>query len=236
MDELIEQIVEALRRRSALPKFPQSLSVAVAYEIQHRVCANIAGDSMIGLKAGLTSSASQRSFGVPHPILGRLFESGRLFSGTSLPTIPSRFLECEMGICINADGTPSSICPVIELPRFAFEPSTDATGPNLIACNVAADGFVLGDCVEIPKSFSCRNVELKLDGKLLYRASLSEPLGGPMKSLAWMLNESQTRGFSIPTEALMLTGACGGIHPASPGSYVADYGSLGSVEFEITKD
>ncbi|MYD45549.1 MAG: hypothetical protein F4W92_04285 [Gammaproteobacteria bacterium] len=236
MDELIAQIVKAIQTRSKLPEFPTSLTVAEAYEIQHRVVTNMDGDSMIGLKAGLTSAGSQESFGVPHPILGRLFASGRLFSGTTLPTIPGRFIECEIGICLDDSGNPRSICPVIELPRIAFGQSTDVTGPNLIACNVAADRYVLGDCVESPTSFADRSVELKRDGKTLYQAKLTEPFGGPSESLAWMLNESQSRRFSIPNEALMLTGACGGIHPASPGSYVADYGSLGSVEFEITDD
>ena len=236
MDELIEQIVDALQTRSTLPEFPESLSVAEAYEIQHRVVENIEGDSMIGLKAGLTSAASQQSFGIPHPILGRLLESGRLFSGTTLRTTAGSFLECEVGICVDTSGRPSSVCPVIELPRFAFALSTDASGPNLIACNVAADRYIQGDCVESPTSFVGRSVELKRDGKTLYQAKLTEPLGGPLESFAWMLNESQTREISIPNEALMLTGACGGIHPASPGSYVADYGNLGSVEFEITDD
>lgn len=236
MDELIEQIADALHTRSTLPAFPESLTVAEAYEIQHRVVANIDDDSMIGLKAGLTTAGSQELFGVPHPILGRLFASGRLFSGSTLPTIPSRFLECEIGICLNESGNPSSVCPVIELPRIAFRLATDTTGPNLIASNVAADRYILGACVESPTSFVGRSVELKRDGKTLYQAKLTEPLGGPLESLAWMLKESQTRGISIPNEALMLTGACGGIHQASPGSYVADYGKLGSVEFEITDD
>lgn len=236
MEELIAQIVQALKTQSTLPEFPRTLTVEEAYEIQHKVVASFSGDSIIGLKAGLTSEASQESFGVPHPILGRLFASGRLFSGTSLPFIPGRFLECEIGICLDELGRPSSICPVIELPRIAFGLSTVATGPNLIACNVAADRYVLGHCVESPTSFVDGSVELKRDGKTLYQAKLTEPQGGPWESLSWMLSESQSLGFSMPKEALMLTGACGGIHPASPGSYVADYGSLGSVKFEITDD
>lgn len=236
MDELITQIISALQTRSTLPKFPESLTVAEAYAIQHQVVASLGGDSVSGLKAGLTSVASQQSFGISHPILGRLFESGRLFSGTTLRTAAGRFLECEIGICVDSSGVPISVCPVIELPRLAFALPTDASGPNLIACNVAADCYVQGDCVETRTSFADRSVELKRDGKTLYQAKLTEPLGGPFESFAWMVNEAQTRRFSVPDEALMLTGACGGIHPAVPGSYVADYGSLGSVEFEITTD
>jgi hypothetical protein len=33
---------------------------------------------------------------------------------------------------------------------------------------------------------------------------------------------------------LFITGALGGIHPAEPGAYVADYGALGIIEFTIT--
>lgn len=236
MDELITQIISAVQTRSTLPKFPESLTVAEAYAIQHQVVASLGGESVIGLKAGLTSVASQQSFGISHPILGRLFESGRLFSETTLQFTAGRFLECEIGICVDASGVPSSVCPVIELPRLAFALPTDASGPNLIACNVAADRYIQGDCVESLTSFADRSVELKRDGKTMFHANLTEPLGGPFESLAWMVRESQSRGFSVPDEALMLTGACGGIHPAVPGSYVADYGCLGNIEFEITAD
>ena len=33
---------------------------------------------------------------------------------------------------------------------------------------------------------------------------------------------------------LLITGACGGIHPAEPGRYIADYGDLGRIEFVVT--
>lgn len=227
------QIANALRTRSVLPEFSSSLSISDAYTVQHQVVSNLGSDSIIGVKAGLTSKGSQESFGISHPVLGRIFESGREFSESSIETTSGGFLECEIGVCVDARGRPVSVCPVIELPRFAFKIPTDALGPNLIACNVAADRFVVGACLEIPRSFADKTVELSRDGKSLYRASLTEPLGGPLDSHAWMLAEVQARDFSIPDDALFLTGACGGIHPLQPGSYVADYGSIGRVEFEI---
>ena len=33
---------------------------------------------------------------------------------------------------------------------------------------------------------------------------------------------------------LMITGAVGGIQPAQPGEYVADYGVLGKITFTVT--
>lgn len=233
MDELISKIVLALQTRSTLPQFPASLTVTEGYELQDRVVAQIGAGSIAGIKAGLTSSGSQNSFGISHPVLGRIFESGRLFSGATIKSTSGGFLECEIGVCIDSSKSPISVCPVIELPRFAFRTSTDALGPNLIASNVAADRFVVGDCVDVPTSFADRSVELSCDGKSLYRASLSEPLGGPLDSLGWMLGEANMRDIAIPDDALLLTGACGGIQPAQPGSYVADYGSIGKIEFEI---
>lgn len=233
MDELIIQIVTALRTRSTLPQFPISLSEAEAYEIQHQVVASLGTDSIAGIKAGLTSPASQKAFGITHPVIGHLFESGRLLSGGSLQTNQGVFLECEIGVYVNASGTPTSVGPVIEVPRFAFQTPADAVGPNLIACNVASDRYIVGKFSEPPATFTQSSVQLSRDGSVLCQASFSEALGGPMNSLAWMLTEVQTRDFSIPDDALLLTGACGGIHPALPGSYVADYGSLGRIEFEI---
>lgn len=230
---LSSQIANAIRTGSILPRFPDSLTVADAYEIQHQVTTNLGVDSIVGIKAGLTSKGSQESFGIAHPVLGRIFDSGRLFSRSSFETTSGGFLECEIGVCVDAFGNPISVCPVIELPRFAFKVPADALGPNLIACNVAGDRFVVGDCSEIPKSFAARSVMLSRDGETLCSASLSDALGGPMCSLAWMLAEANVREIPIPPEALMLTGACGGIHPALPGNYVADYGSLGNIEFQI---
>lgn len=236
LQKLSSQIANAIRTGSILPKFPVALTVAAAYEIQHEVIVNLGVDSIVGVKAGLTSKGSQESFGIAHPVLGRIFESGRMFSRSTFETTSGAFLECEIGVCVDASGNPISLCPVIEVPRFAFKEPADAIGPSLIASNVAADRYVVGECLEIPKSFAARTVTLIRDGEILCSANLSEPLGGPMHSFAWMLAEANAREISIPSEALMLTGACGGIHPALPGTYVADYGSLGNIEFEIRAD
>ena len=49
-----------------------------------------------------------------------------------------------------------------------------------------------------------------------------------------MLNEASARGLAVEDGMLLITGACGGIHPATPGHYVADYGSFGTIEFTVT--
>ena len=236
MDELIAQIVNALQNRTTLPKFPNSLTVIEAYEIQHQVVSNLGSDSVVGIKAGLTSIGSQEAFGISHPVLGRIFEFGRLFTGASFNETRGGFLECEIGVCLDESRNPISVCPVIELPRLAFRNPDDALGPNLIACNVGADRYIVGDCLEIPTSFAERSVTLSRENEVMYTASLCEPLGGPLDSLAWILTEAKARDTAVPDSALVLTGACGGIHPARPGKYVADYGSLGRVEFEVLVD
>ena len=57
--------------------------------------------------------------------------------------------------------------------------------------------------------------------------------GRPHDALAWMLDEASLRGLEIHDDMLLITGACGGIHPALPGAYRADYGELGSIEFTV---
>ena len=48
-----------------------------------------------------------------------------------------------------------------------------------------------------------------------------------------MLAEAKRRGLPLADDMLLMTGTCGGVTPAEPGHYVADYGDLGSVAFTV---
>ena len=110
----------------------------------------------------------------------------------------------------------------------------DASGANLLACNIAADRYIVG--AQLPMLDSYVDIEARLvrDGETVSAAPATEALGGPGPALEWMLSEARVRGLQITDGMLLITGAIGGIHPAKPGSYRADYGALGSVEFTVT--
>ncbi len=62
---------------------------------------------------------------------------------------------------------------------------------------------------------------------------MSDAIGGPEKSVPWIWNEASSRGFETRGDTLLLTGACGAVVPGERGHYKADFGALGTIEFEI---
>ena len=234
-DTLVADLADAIRNRTTLPVMPAELALDDAYAIQKQVVDRIADGPVAGWKAGMTAPAGQAAFGLTHPLIGFLYQWGQLNSGASIDGCTGLKLECEIGIVVDGDGNAKSAGPVIEVPRMAWSSPDDAKGSNLTATNIAADRFIVGHQQPMRDDYEQLEVTLTRNGdEVVCQAPLSDALGGPKAALAWMLEEAQKREMSLDDDMLLITGACGGIHDAEPGSYVADYGPLGSIEFNIT--
>ncbi len=234
MQELIRDMAAAIRDGGRLPKMPADLGLDEAYKVQQAVVAAVCGDDIAGRKAGMTSAAMRHQFGIDRPLLATLYKAGRLAPGGVIAGSAGVMLECEIGLVVAADGTPRSAGPVIEVPRMAFADDDDLTAPNMVACSIAADRFIAGRQLPLLDSFDEVEVVFSRNGETLSSAPATEALDGPLAALEWMLEESRLRGYPVADGMLFITGACGGLHPARPGRYVADYGPLGSIEFTVT--
>ena len=234
IEDTATAIASAIRAGRTLPKMPAHLGLAEAYAMQQQVVAAVSGGAVSGLKAGMTAPAGQRAFGLTHPVIGSLYEHGRCAPGVSFASSPGVSLECEIGVVVDADGTPQTAGPVVEVPRMAFADDADRNGANLVACNIAADRYIVGEQRPLRDSYGDVHIRLTRDGEEVCSAPASDALGGPQAALAWMLNEARARGLALREGMLLITGACGGIHAAAPGSYLADYGDLGRIAFTVT--
>ncbi len=234
MDRLVGAMAAAIRGGGTLPEMPTGLTLDEAYDIQKALVAAVAGDAVAGRKAGMTAPAARQQYGIAHPLLGTLFAAGRMTSGVSFPSAPGVIVECEIGVVIGKDGAPRTAGPVIEVPRLAFADAENLTGTNLVACSIGADRYIAGAQMPLLDSYEDIQVTLVRDGETLSTAPATEALGGPVAAVEWMVSESRSRGFPIAEDMLFITGACGGIHPALPGAYRADYGPLGSIGFRVT--
>ena len=233
MDELVVAMAKAIKERESLPRMPDDLDLEQAYDVQKALVGKVAGSEIAGLKAGMTAAAGQKQFGLTHPLIGSLYEAGRLSPGTRITAAHGVSLECEIGVIIDGLGNPKSAGPDIEVPRMAWADPADATGVNLTACNIASDRFIVGTQLPLRDDYAAVQIALTRDGETVCQAPATDALGGPHDALAWMLEEAASRGLEIRDGMLLITGACGGIHPALPGSYCADYGELGSIEFAV---
>ncbi len=234
MSELVENLARAIRDRTTFPPMPENLSLDDAYAMQAEVVQAVSRGAIAGYKAGLTAPAGQAQFGIDHPLIGVLYNSGRMQSGVSFSSGPGVMLECEIGVVIDAAGTARTAGPVIEVPRAAWASPEDATGINMAASNIAADRFITGEQGKIRDDYDDLAVTLTRDGETVTHARLNEALGGPLPALKWMTSLAGELGLPLADGMLMITGAVGGIHPAQPGEYVADYGVLGRITFTVT--
>lgn len=229
----VSALASAIRKRDSFPAMPADLSLDDGYEIQKQVVEAVADGGIAGWKAGMTAPAGQAAFGLKHPLIGSLYQWGRLENGATVEMVPGVKLECEIGITIDADGNAKSAGPVIEVPRMMWNSPDDAKGSNLTATNIAAYFYIVGEQQPLRDDYEQLSVSLTRDGESVCEASLSDALGGPKQALEWMLGEARVRGMTPADDMLLITGACGGIHDGEAGSYVADYGPLGTIEFTI---
>lgn len=233
MSALTEQIAAAIRSHQPLPAFPGDLSLADGYDMQLEVANLVAHDGFAGIKAGITSKQLQAVFGIDHPLLGRLYRHGHLKSGAIVPFIEKQLIECEIGIIVNRHGHPLAACAALEFAFAAFSSPADATAPNLTAANVAADKFLTGEQDPWRKSYEGIIIKFYRNDVLINEAPITESLGGPASATSWIVQEAKRFGYEIPDNTLLMTGACGQVVAALPGTYRADYGDLGEVSFTI---
>jgi 2-oxo-hept-3-ene-1,7-dioate hydratase len=174
------------------------------------------GDA-IGYKAGLTSSAAQKRFGVDEPVSGRLFENGLLESGERLPADWGALPRWEADLLvevadagINSAKTESevldhlaAIYPFIELPDLVVADPKQLSGPLILAINVGARygivgepmmlGDDIGDRPALLRGLAEMQVEARdQDGAKLLTAPGSAILGHPLRAVLWLIKDGVT--------------------------------------------
>ena len=234
---LAKDIATAIREHAPLPTPPSGMDFESAYKMQQSIAELVSPTGFAGIKAGMTSLPLQKNFGIDHPLLGRLYEAGRLANGALLPFIEGQILECEIGIILNEQLQPAAAALTVEFAFLKFANAVDTTAINLVASNVATDAFLAGEQHrwENRENWSDTTVRLYRDDELINEADILDSMGGPAKALDWIRPEAAR--FAIPLTAgdLVMTGACGKVVPALPGVYRVICGALGELGFTISQ-
>ncbi len=82
------------------------------------------------------------------------------------------------------------------------------------------------DLDRVPVAFS-------RDGQVLHEAVSGDLMGSQWHALAWLVNAIVDLGYQVQAGHLLLTGSLGIPHPAQPGRYLAHFGELGQLAFEV---
>jgi len=233
---LDDAIANAVMLDITFPDVPDDIDANAAYAIQASVVDGVFGKKIVGYKAGLTSSAVQRQFGVTQPVLGVLPDVARLGPKVSLPHVPGLKIEVEIGFLVGIDDEPAAMLAVIELPRLAYADMKKVSLADIIATNVSAYRFITGPTGMLDPDVRKYPVSLDRDGTELFSSFASDADGDPYNVYGWMITRIRQLGYWLKPGMILITGSLGRAVDAEPGNYVAHYGKLGKLEFKITGD
>ncbi len=220
-----------------------------AYELQRAYVAQWQKrDSIGGFKAAVTAPPMQKNFGLPGPVTSVLFSKGKRTNSASFPLQDYRTLlvETELSFRLN-DSIDSPLNNIDEVralvarcsPTFELaDPGFGAakfTGEDLVATNIACAGWIEGTPFDWQTTdLDKLSVTLKRGSETLHTESAGSVMDGQWQALLWLINQTVGQGYTITPDHVLLTGAIGAAHPGQSGHYEADYGSAGSIAFQVS--
>ena len=207
------------------------LNVAQGYELQAAIAQlrRDRGERVIGYKVGCTAPKVRAQLGIDHCITGRIYDSERHSSGTTLSRgkYASLAIEGELALELAREPSPGDfiedmiptcvarIIPVIELHHFVMRGEQPSAG-EVIANNAIHAGIVTGRGVMV-EQVQVVGTEPRLaiyeDDQLLEACaglSLIQTIGS---SLQWLTEMVHERGEKLNAGQIILTGSIPSLIP-----------------------
>jgi len=231
--ELAHAITSAILAGVPFPEFNATMTLDEAYRVQRDVLGLCAPEGLAGIKAGMTTPASQSFFGIDKFLLGGICQKTVHASSWAVPFRAGRLIECEVALRVDLEGRPIACAPALELVSLNFERETDMNATNLLAANLGAEFIVLGEFQPWTKEFDELAISLLHNGSPVNSGAAKDALGGPSLSAQAICSEARFRGYDLTPDLILMTGACGQVVSAKRGRYEASFGVLGSVHLHI---
>ena len=260
IDEAAARLLQARAQRQVTRQCSKAypdMTVQQAYAVQHRLIElELAqGRSVKGRKIGLTSRATQQTFGAHEPTHARLLDDMLFDDGSEVS--PQRFIspriEAELAFVLARPlrGPGVGFWDVLRAVEFAMpaleiidarmplvDPETRGarTVVDQIADYGTCAGMVTGSGAVDP-----RGLDFKSVGAVVRRNGAVEETGlsvgvmnHPFLAVAWLANHLGAHGQGLEAGELILAGAFTRPVPILPGQTVqVDYGPLGSLSVHL---
>jgi 2-keto-4-pentenoate hydratase len=245
-------VLEARGNNEALPLphvIDETLTIAAAYRIQKRLVEEVLdGAQPAGFKAGLTSLPAQKRFHAEGPVAGVLMPWGLRHSGDTLDLSDLRGLHIETEVAFRI-GTAireplatvdemkrhvDGIAPAVELPDLDYATSQQLNAVDIVATNVAAAAFILGEFAA-PDSRDPNEVapQLICNDALVNAGNARDALGDQWQAALWLVNKIVEQGWSVEAGQVLMTGALGRMVPAQAAQCTATFGKWGTIELRV---
>jgi 2-oxo-3-hexenedioate decarboxylase len=231
--------------RSPLSEDWPELDVDTAYAIQDEALRQrrARGETLVGLKLGLTSRAKQERMGIDAPLLAWLTDAMVLPAGVPVPRLIHPRAEPELVFVLRDRLTGPGVTAATALAavdrvyggieiidsRYA---DYRFTLPDAVADNGSSAYFSVGP-VGLPPAALDLSLEaalLEVDGQIVDTATGAAVQGHPAEALALAANALGARGLALEPGWIVLTGGMTDAVPLRRGSRVAAHFShLGSI-------
>jgi 2-oxo-3-hexenedioate decarboxylase len=243
--EAAAELLGTVSERAPLSEDWPGLDVDTAYAIQDEALRlrRARGETLIGLKLGLTSRAKQQRMGIDSPLLAWLTDAMVLPAGVPVPSLIHPRAEPELvfvlGSRLAGPGvTAATALAAVDRVYGGMEVIDSRyadyrfTLPDAVADNGSSAYFSVGP-VGLPPSSLDLSLEaalLEVDGQIVDTATGAAVQGHPAEALALAANALGARGLALEPGWLVLTGGMTDAVPVRSGSRVAAHFShLGSI-------
>ncbi|MEU7791289.1 MULTISPECIES: fumarylacetoacetate hydrolase family protein [unclassified Amycolatopsis] len=243
--EAAAALLGTVAERSPLSEEWPGLDVDTAYAIQDEALRQrrARGETLIGVKLGLTSRAKQERMGIDSPLLAWLTDAMVLPAGVPVPSLIHPRAEPELvfvlGRRLAGPGvTAATALAAVDRVYGGVEVIDSRyadyrfTLPDAVADNGSSAYFSVGPVGVPPASLdlSLEATLLEVDGQIVDTATGAAVQGHPAEALALAANSLAARGLALEPGWLVLTGGMTDAVPLRRGSRVAAHFShLGSV-------
>ncbi|MDA0790366.1 MAG: hypothetical protein O2780_13025 [Proteobacteria bacterium] len=223
----------------------QGASMDDAYEVQRALVAEFAKqDQISGYKAAMSSKAVQQAQGLDSALYGVLFKSGEYRAGDDVDS--GRFRRCmmetEIGYLVRQPVTevpdmaalPDLVSPIpmVEFAEVGYSDQKAMRPLDLVAGNSASACYLVGQA-GAPIDPNDVTVSLTLGQQTLYEGKGRDAMDDQWFAVRWLIESVLGAGYDILPGHFLMTGALGRPMPCQPGSYRADYGDFGSIDFLV---
>ena len=224
-----------------------TLDLPTAYEIQDETLRRRLerGETLIGVKLGLTSRAKQLRMNVTSPLVAWLTDAMVLPAGDPVPQhllihprvepeIVFVMRERLAGPGITAARALAAVDRVYAGAEVIDSRYRDFrfTLPDVVADNASSGAFVVGSIGLKPEQLdlAMEAVLIEVDGQVVDSATGAAVQGNPAEALALAANDLAARGLAIEAGQVVLTGGMTDAFFAPPGASIAfHFTNLGSI-------
>ncbi len=243
LEKHAKNILQAEKNNKFYPQ-PNLYSSVEAYLIQACIVRK-KGRKIIGFKAGLTSKQAQQKFNMSSPVFGVFVDGNKLSKHEFEVEQLQHLIEVELAFRLKRDidnlnslqepisNYVDAVAPAIEIPAYYFANESTLTGYDIIAANVGANKFLVGNFLAIDRiNVNTILIELLYENESKHTGRSNIPFNDQWKALKWLLTQALVQGYTLKKNQILLTGALFPPKHLERGHYRVEFSELGTLKFE----